>query len=220
MDFKSLLTFLANLQENNHKEWFDANKKPYEALRKQWIEFVSGMIIEVGKFDKDIAGLEAKNCIFRINRDVRFSADKSPYKNNFGMSLSKGGKKAEFCGYYLHVQPNGCFLAGGAYVPMPDKLAAIRQEIDYNAEEFKAIVEDKTFKKQFKKLTGDALQRPPKGYEADNPMIGFIKQKSFLAEYKLTNEDLQKRDFAKKAVEIFSAMHPLNDFLNRAISQV
>lgn len=219
MDFKSLLAFLAELQENNHKEWFDNNKKRYEKLRKEWVGFVSDMIIEVGKFDLDIANLEAKNCIFRINRDVRFSADKSPYKNNFGMSLSKGGKKAEFCGYYLHVQPNGCFLAGGAYMPMPDNLAAIRQEIDYNGEEFTGIVTDKVFKKHFKKLTGDTLQRPPKGYEANNPVIDFIKHKSFLAEYKLTNEDLQKKDFAKKALEVFSAMQPLNEFLNRAISQ-
>lgn len=219
MDFKSLLAFLAELQENNHKEWFDNNKKRYEKLRKEWVDFVSGMIIEVGKFDLDIAGLDAKNCIFRINRDVRFSADKSPYKNNFGMSLSKGGKKAEFCGYYLHVQPNGCFLAGGAYAPLPDKLAAIRQEIDYNGEEFTGIVTDKVFKKHFKKLTGDTLQRPPKGYEADNPMIDFIKHKSFLAEYKLTDEELLKKDFSKKVVEVFSAIQPLNEFLNRAISQ-
>lgn len=218
MDFKSLLTFLKGLQKNNNKEWFDANKKTYEGIKKDWLAFVADAIEEVGRFDKDIAVLEAKNCIFRINRDVRFSNDKSPYKNNFGMSLSKGGKKAEFCGYYLHVQPGGCFLAGGAYVPMPDKLAAIRQEIDYNAEEFVGIVTDKKFKKFFGKLSGEALQRPPKGYEADNPMIQFIKQKSFLAEYKLTDEDLMDGRFAEKMIEVFKAMQPLNEFLNRAIA--
>lgn len=134
------------------------------------------------------------------------------------MSLSKGGKKAEFCGYYLHIQPGTCFLAGGAYMPMPDKLAAIRQEIDYNAEEFVRIVTDKQFKKYFGKLSGETLQRPPKGYEADNPMIQFIKHKSFLAEYKLTDADLLDKKFQTKMIEVFKAMQPLNEFLNRAIS--
>lgn len=218
MDFKSLLTFLKGLEKNNNKEWFDGNKKTYEAIRKDWLGFVAETIAEAGRFDKDIAALEAKNCIFRINRDVRFSNDKSPYKNNFGMSLSKGGKKAEFCGYYLHIQPGTCFLAGGAYMPMPDKLAAIRQEIDYNAEEFVRIVTDKQFKKYFGKLSGETLQRPPKGYEADNPMIQFIKHKSFLAEYKLTDADLLDKKFQTKMIEVFKAMQPLNEFLNRAIS--
>jgi uncharacterized protein (TIGR02453 family) len=218
MDFKSLLKFLSALQTNNNKEWFDANKKTYDKLRKQWLEFVAEVIINVGAFDKDIVSLEAKNCIFRINRDIRFSADKSPYKNNFGMSLSKEGKKAEFCGYYLHVQPNGCFLAGGAYAPLPDKLAAIRQEIDYHGKEFKEIISHKAFKKTFNKLTGETLKRAPKGYEEDNPMIEYIKHKSFLAEYKLTDEELTDKDFSKKMLEVFKTMYPLNEFLNKAIS--
>lgn len=218
MDFKALFTFLKGLEKNNNKEWFDANRKTYEDLRKQWIAFVQEMINEVGKFDKEVAHLEPKQCIFRINRDIRFSNDKSPYKLNFGMSLSKMGKK-DFCGYYLHLQPNGCFAAGGTYMPMPDKLAAIRQEIDYNAEQFVKIVTDKTFKKLFDKLSGESLQRPPKGYEADNPMIQFIKQKSFLAEVKLSDKEILAADFKKQLVTAFKAMQPLTDFLHGAIRE-
>jgi uncharacterized protein (TIGR02453 family) len=220
MDFKALLSFLKNLSKNNNKAWFDTHKKEYDTLRKQWVEFVAQTIEQTGNFDQDIAMLEPKNCIFRINRDVRFSNDKSPYKNNFGMSLSKGGKKAEFCGYYLHVQPGACFLAGGAYMPMPDKLAAIRQEIDYNLDEFLAIINHKSFKKHFGSLSGEKLQRPPKGYDTDNPGIALIKHKSFLAEYKITDQDLVDEDFPQKMMEVFKAMQPLNEFLNRAISEV
>lgn len=217
MDFNALLSFLKELEKNNTKDWFDANRKKYEELRKQWIELVAELISEVGKFDKDVAILEPKQCIFRINRDIRFSNDKSPYKTNFGISLSKFGKKDNFCGYYLHVQPSGSFVAGGTYLPMPDKLAAIRQEIDYQAEEFVKIITHQTFKKQFGKLSGESLQRPPKGYEADNPMIQFIKHKSFLAEQKLSESDLTSPKFKKNLVSVFMAMQPLNDFLHRAM---
>ncbi len=219
MDFKALLTFLKGLEKNNNKEWFDANRKTYEGLRKEWIAFVEQMINEVGKFDKDVAILEPKQCIFRINRDIRFSNDKSPYKVNFGMSLSKLGKKDNFCGYYLHIQPGGSFAAGGTYMPMPDKLAAVRQEIDYNPEQFVKIVTDKTFKKWFDKLGGESLQRPPKGYEADNPMIQFIKHKSFLAEHKWSEKELQAVDFEKQLVQSFKAMAPLNEFLHGAMRE-
>lgn len=217
MDFKSLLAFLKNLEKNNTKEWFDENRKTYEAIRKEWLSFTANAIELAGKFDKDVAQLEPKNCIFRINRDIRFSKDKSPYKTNFGMSLSKGGKRDDFCGYYLHVQPGGSFIAGGSYMPMPEKLAAIRQEIDYNAKAFVDTVTHKTFKNSFGTLTGETLQRPPKGYEADNPMIQFIKHKSFIAEHKLSDKELLDPNFSKKMVELFKAMHPLNEFLYRAM---
>lgn len=213
MDFKSLLGFLKNLEKNNTKEWFDDNRKTYETLRKQWIEFTAKAIQETGKFDKDVAILEPKSCIFRINRDIRFSKNKDPYKTNFGMSLSKGGKRDDFCGYYLHIQPGACFIAGGAYMPMPDKLAAIRQEIDYNADKFTAIVNDKSFKKYFGKLGGETLQRPPKGYDISNPMIDYLKHKSFIAEHKITDTDLTDADFLKRLTDVFKAMQPLNDFL-------
>ncbi|MCG9879586.1 MAG: DUF2461 domain-containing protein [Bacteroidia bacterium] len=217
MNFKLLLSFLKDLSENNHKEWFDDNRKTYENLRKEWLQFAADAIKEVGKFDKEIASLEPKQCIFRINRDIRFSKDKSPYKTNFGLSLSKGGKRDDFCGYYLHVQPGASFLAGGSYMPMPAKLAAIRQEIDYNADEFLGIVENKKFKALFGKLSGETLQRPPKGYEAENPMLAYLKHKSFIAEYKLSDKELLKPDFDKKLIEVFAGMLPLNNFLYRAM---
>lgn len=217
MDFKLLFTFLKNLENNNSKEWFDAHKKEYEVLRKQWLDFVGAAIKNIGGFDEQLLSLEPKNCVFRINRDVRFSANKNPYKTNFSMVLQGGGKKSEQAGYYLHIEPNKCFIAGGAWQPMPDKLAAIRQEIDYNGKAFTKIVADKNFVKHYGKLGGEVLQRPPKGYEADNAMIAYLKHKSFIAECKLTQKDVLSDDFTKILLEKYKALKPLIDFLNSAV---
>lgn len=218
MDFKPLLAFLTKLSKNNNKEWFDANKKEYEILRKEWISFVGECINGVSAFDPAVAALDPKKCIFRINRDIRFSADKSPYKNNFGMSLNPNGKSDGFCGYYLHIQPGNCFVAGGAYAPFPDKLAAIRQEVDYNFPAFQKIVTAKAFKAQFGALSGDKLVRPPKGYDTENPAIEFLKHKDFIAQQKLTDKEICDPAFMKTLLKSTRTMKPLIDFLNVALT--
>lgn len=217
MEIQSLSKFLTALQQNNTKEWFEENRTTYDKLRLEWIDLAAKIIEQTAVFDPEIAKLDPKKCIFRINRDVRFSANKNPYKNNFGISLSKGGKAADFCGYYIHFQPGESFIAGGSYQPMPDKLAAIRQEIDYNFDEFNKILKHKDFIKHFGTLTGDKLQRPPKGYDAENPAIEYIKHKGFLAVVKLEDKNLTEKDLLKQCEKAFKAMKPLNDFLNRAI---
>ncbi len=216
MDFRKLASFLTKLKANNNKEWFEANRKEYEALRKDWIEFVAKLIKGISTFDPAIAGLDAKSTIFRINRDIRFSNDKSPYKTNFGSSMSPGGKKGMHAGYYFHVDPKEAFVAGGTYMPEPNVLAAIRQEIDYDPDGFKKIVEGKAAKKYFKGLEGEKLSRPPKGYEADNPAIEYIKHKSFIFSLKLSPKELLEKDIEKKIVDVCKAIKPLNDFLNKA----
>ncbi len=218
MEIQALLQFLQKLQANNNKEWFDAHKKEYDKLRADWIQLAEKIIKQISDFDDEIKDLDPKKSIFRINRDVRFSKNKDPYKNNFGISLSKGGKSTDFCGYYIHLQPGETFIAAGSYQPMPDKLAAIRQEIDYNFDEFKSIIEHKEFKKYFGTLSGDKLQRPPKGYDAENPAIEYIKHKGFLAFLKIDDKNLTEKELLKHCLSAFKAMKPLNDFLNRAIS--
>lgn len=217
MDFKPGLNFLGKLKKNNNKEWFDKNKKEYDEIRKNIVEFVSTSIKEIIKFDPTLTGLEAKQCMFRINRDVRFSKNKSPYKTNFGLSFNRDGKSSPFAGYYLHIEPGECFLAGGSYAPMPEHLSAIRQEIDYNFDEFKKIVGNKEFKKYFGTLQGEKLSRPPKGYEADNPAVEFLKHKQFLMWHKFDEKKLTEKDFQKYYLAVFKAMKPMLDFINRAI---
>jgi uncharacterized protein (TIGR02453 family) len=214
MDFKKLLTFLKQLEKNNHKEWFDINRSTYEQLRKDWIVFVGQVIQEVAKFEANAKDLDPKKCIFRINRDIRFSKNKAPYKINFGMQINPLKSKDDFNGYYLHIEPGNCFISGGSYMPQPSRLAAIRQEIDYNFEDFKKIVEAPTFKKYFGKLGGDTLTRPPKGYDIANEAITYIKHKDFIATRKLTDKELLEKDFVKTVAQTFKAMHPLVQFLN------
>lgn len=215
------LQFLSALKENNNKPWFDVNRKTYEVAKKNFAEIVQELINDIGKFDKSIdeAQLEVKNCTFRINRDVRFSKNKDPYKTNFGASFSKGGKKAHSAGYYLHIDPTQCFLAGGIWMPEPDDLKKIRIEIDYNFDEFSNILTAESFKKYFPKgLDRDAATvRPPKGYDDANPSIEFIKLKSFTASSIIDAKEILKPNFTDTVLEGFKAMQPYIAFLNRAI---
>lgn len=215
------LQFLSILKENNNKPWFDANRKAYETAKKNFAEVVQELIKGIGKFDKSIeeAQLEVKNCTFRINRDVRFSKNKDPYKTNFGASFSKGGKKAHSAGYYLHIDPTQCFLAGGIWMPEPDDLKKIRIEIDYNFDEIITILTAESFKKYFPNgLDREAATvRPPKGYDDANPAIELIKLKSFTASSVIDAKEILKPNFTDTVLEGFKAMQPYIAFLNRAI---
>lgn len=215
------LQFLSALKENNNKPWFDTNRKTYETAKKDFAEVVQELIKGTEKFDKSIeeAQLEVKNCTFRINRDVRFSKNKDPYKTNFGASFSKGGKKAHSAGYYLHIEPTQCFLAGGIWMPEPDDLKKIRTEIDYNFDEFSNILNAESFKNIFPKgLDRDAATvRPPKGYDETNPAIELIKLKSFTASTVIEFKEILKPNFTDTVLEGFKAMQPYIAFLNRAI---
>jgi uncharacterized protein (TIGR02453 family) len=212
------ISFLTALKKNNKKEWFDKNRPAYEAAKADFQAFLTELIVELAKFDKPVAGLDPKKCMFRINRDVRFSKDKSPYKTNLGASISPGGRKSDIPGYYIHIEPGSAFLAGGVWMPEPDKLNAIRQEIDYNFKEFQKVVNDKNFKKHFGKLSEDEkLVNPPKGFEKDNPALEFLKLKSFVAYEELGSKDVLSKSFLKQCVQSFKAMHKLNLFLRRAL---
>lgn len=217
MDFKRLILFLTKLKVNNNKEWFDEHRSEYEWLRKEWIDFTGVLIKGIGIFDPPVLQLEPKSCIFRINKDIRFSKDKSPYKTNFGSGISPGGKKSFFAGYYFQVDPAEVFIAGGSFQPLPEQLAATRQEIDYNYKEFLSLVENKTVKKHFGKLSGETLARPPKGYDAENAAIDYLKHKSFLLLKNIPVKNLFEKNFEKNLLETCKAIKPLNDFLNRVV---
>ncbi len=211
------LDFLNKLKKNNNKEWFDKNRPTYEIIKKDFKNFVNELIITISKFDSSVKHLEAKNCIFRINRDIRFSNDKSPYKTNIGAYFSPDGKKSFSAGYYIHIQPGNCFIASGMWMPPSPQLAAVRQEIDYNAKEFKKILTSKEFVKHFKKLTEeDKVKTTPKGYDKSHPEIELLKLKSFIAVKKLSDKEITSKNLLKNLAEAFESAHPLNKFLRRA----
>jgi uncharacterized protein (TIGR02453 family) len=159
--------------------------------------------------------------MFRINRDVRFAKDKSPYKNNFGASINKAGKKAiSSAGYYFHLQPGQSFTGGGIWMPQPEDLRKVRQEIDYNLADLKKIIAAKSFKTVYGDLSQEAeykLSRVPKGYEADNPAAEYLKLKSFIAMTSLADADLTSKDLVKKTIAAFNALQPLVAFINASI---
>jgi len=216
------LNFLKALKKNNSKEWFDKNRKTYEAAKADFAGFVQEVIHQFSKKEPSVSGLLAKNCMFRINRDVRFSKDKSPYKTNMGAYINPGGKKSILGGYYFHCEPGQAFMGGGLWMPMPPELSKIRQEIDYNFADFKKILANKKFKAVYGDLSRSAeytLVRLPKGYEADNPAGEYLKLKSFVALSSMKDTDLTSKDLVKKTVAAFEALQPLIHFINHALAE-
>jgi uncharacterized protein (TIGR02453 family) len=212
------LDFIADLKRNNNKDWFEANRKRYDAARKNQLEVVSQLLQSMGKWEDAFNSLEPKSCIFRINRDIRFSQDKSPYKSSLSIILAPNGKNGKKGGYYFHVEPGAAFLAGGMWAPEAPVLKAIRQEIDYNLSEFEGIINAPSFKKYFNGLDNeDKLQRPPKDYTPDNPAIEWLKHKHFIASHKLSDKQLISKDLVKTVTEVYKAMQPLNAFLDRVL---
>lgn len=211
------LIFLEKLTKNNNKAWFDKNKAAYETAKADFESFVGALMQQMATIEPALRDQKPKDCIFRIYRDVRFAKDKTPYKSHFSAYFSKGGKKYEGAGYYIHIEPGKSFAAGGVWMPEAPVLKAIRQEIDYNLDEFEGILKAPAFKKLFKKISGDQLKTVPQGYEADNPAIEYLRMKSFIAQHPLADKDITAKNFVKKCTETFAAMKPLADFINRGI---
>lgn len=216
---KSTLKFLSELKANNNRDWFLEHKAEYEKAKENFVSFVQLLIDDVAKFDKGIKGLDAKKCVFRINRDIRFSTDKSPYKSNMGASFSSGGKNSNIPGYYIHIEGNSGFLAGGKWMPEATELAAIRQEIDYNTKEFKKILSTKDFTAFFSGLSvEDKLKTAPKGYPKDHPEVELLKLKSFIAVHDFKLKEITAENFLSTCVKGCKTLVPLNTFLTKAIS--
>jgi len=215
----STLKFLKDLRKNNNKPWFDEHRDLYDGAKEDIISLVAELIRGIAVFDPPIGNLQPKECIFRINRDIRFSKDKTPYKTNMACYFNKAGKKGNGAGYYLHIEPGKSFAAGGIWMPATPDLAKIRQEIDYSFDEWKKLIGNSAFKKQFPTgLSGnEVLTRPPKGYDENNPAIDFIKMKNFVISKPFTDVEVQGRTFVKEVAKTFQQVNPLVNFLNKAI---
>lgn len=217
----STLKFLKDLKKNNNKPWFDAHRKEYESAKSDFTIFIQSVIDKHSKSDPTIKSIAAKDCMFRINRDIRFSKDKSPYKTNMGAYINRGGKKSIFGGYYFHCEPGQSFVGGGLWMPMPAELNKVRQEIDYNFDAFKKIITSKKFRSVYKDLSRDpeyVLSRVPKGYEPTNPAAEYLKMKSFVSMTSLKDADLTSKGLVKKVTEDFAALQPLLDFINESLT--
>lgn len=213
---KSTLDFLTSIKCNNNRDWFIANRPLYSDAKDNFESLVQEIIDKIILFDPIMKGLEAKSCVFRINRDIRFSNDKSPYKSHFGAFIVRGGKKNgdKFAGYYFHIEPGKSIMAGGAYTPPSPWLSAIREKISDNPDEFIRITNSKDFIKYFGKIDGDKLKTTPKGYRSDHPNIELLRFKSYLVVNEVSDKMVLSKDFLDHVLNVCKAMKPLNDYLN------
>lgn len=212
--------FLSDLAANNNREWFALNKGRHDTAKQDVYDFVGDIIKGLAKTDKAVpADLHPKDCVMRIYRDIRFSLDKTPYKSNFGAGISPQGKNFNGPGYYLHISPDECFVAGGCWMPETDHLKLIRQEIDYNSSDFKESLKSLNQKNPQAHLDSDhKLKTSPKGYPADHPEIEFLKLKSYTVTLPLSADELTRPDALDKVVSGFASIYPFILFLRNAIS--
>jgi uncharacterized protein (TIGR02453 family) len=216
---KAILQFLSKLKANNSREWMQDNKNEYLKQKLAFSEIVQSTINGILEFDQTLVGVEPKDCMFRINRDIRFSKDKTLYKTHFGAYMAKGGRKSMLPGYYLHLESgNKSMLAAGLYRPASNLLNKVRQEIDYNGKALTSIVESDQWKHEFSALQGEKLTKAPKGYTMDHPLIDYLQRKSFLAVFQVKDAEAVDEAFGQKAIQVFSRMQPLVKFLNTAVS--
>ena len=214
---KATIKFLSELAVNNNRDWFQTNKKSFDAAQANLVEFSGYLIGEIGKFDDAVIGIDPLSCVFRIYRDVRFAKDKSPYKTNLGTYISPGGRKSMQPGYYLHVHPGHSFIAGGKHIPDGPETLKIRNAIAANTDEFLKIVEKKSFRETFGEMRGDRLKSAPKGFDPDHKAVEYLKLKEFMAFQELPDEVLTSPEFPKSLVRTLKQMYPLIAFLRKAL---
>lgn len=214
---KSTLGFLQELKDNNNREWFMENKSRYLEAKSNYEAFVKEILDKITEIEPIMKGLEVGSCTYRINRDIRFTNDKSPYKSHLGAFMVRGGKQNgdRYAGYYFHVEPgNNSMFAGGAYIPPAPWLASIRERIDEEGDKLVRILNDREFKAFFGDLEGEKLRSAPKGYAKDHPFIGLLKHKSFMVVKMIPDKLVTSAKCYDTVIEAARLTKPLNDFLN------
>lgn len=215
---KEIVDFLTDLANNNNREWFAENKERYKSAADKFNVFVDSMIAKIATFDSSVANLQAKDTVFRIYKDVRFSKDKLPYKNHFGAYICPGGRKSTKAGYYIHIEPiSESFIGGGIHCPQPKELKAIRSEIYYNVDKYKSIINNSDFKKTYGTQFGDKLKTAPKGFDKEFEDLELIKYKEYSFGKFFDNDYVQADSFSDNLIADFKTLKPYNDFLNEAV---
>lgn len=217
---EKILRYLAELEMNNNREWFAATKKERAEANIQFEEFIQSLITKIGEKDESVAHNYARELTFKMVRDTRFSADKSPYNPSMRAHIASKGKLPIPVGYYVMIKPgNRSFLGGGLFADMFNNATTmIRDYIAEHGDELISIVESESFKRYFT-VKGIALKNVPKGYDPNSPYAEWLKYKCIYLEYPIKDEDILKPNFIATATEIFLAMKPFNDFINDALKE-
>ncbi len=215
---KSTFNFLKEVKKNNNRDWFSSHKDLYEQAKSDAVQFLDQILKKSVRFEPLLKGVNAEKCIMRIYRDVRFSKNKDPYKTNFGLPFPGKIAGMEKTGYYLHIEPGASFVGGGYWMPTPEDLKKIRQEIDYNPKEIHKILENKEFRQLFGQLSEeDKLKNAPKEYPKDHPDIELLKLKQFVAFTPLSDKELMNESGVDTVLHAVKTLKPMIDFLARSI---
>jgi len=220
---KTVISFLRELIANNHKEWFDVNRDYYREAQYEYNRFIDRLISEIRQFDPTIGPITAKDCVYRIYRDVRFSNDKTPYKNHFGAYIAHGGRKSPLGGYYFHIEPanagylNHSMWAGGIYCPDAPTLKAVRTDIYEHPDEYRAIIQNREFTDTFTWFDGNILATVPKGFPKNFSYIDLLKRRDYTYYRNIDESTLTGDHLLEESIRVFSLMLPFNRFMNRAI---
>lgn len=211
---QSSLDFLKDLAKNNNREWFTENRKRYDLAKKELENVVAELIKGISEFEP-LPNTQVKDCIFRINRDVRFSKNKEPYKNNLGAAIGPGGRHSGRVDFYIHIQPNGESLLGaGMWNPSPQNLAKFRQELDFNPQALKSIIEAPVFRNYFPEIWGQSLSRMPKGYPENHPDSELLKRKELFFMHKYSDAEVTSKNFIDDVLKGCRLIKPYCDYLN------
>lgn len=217
MKTSKILEFLKELAANNNRDWFNDHKSEYDEVREMFENFIQQVILNLSQIEPSVLHLTPKECTYRIYRDIRFSADKTPYKTHIGGYINPFGKKSNHCGYYIHLQPGSCFIGGGSLCPPPRLLKSVREHIYDNIEDYIDIVESPSFKQYFKTIGMNFLKGAPKGFPKDFPYLKYLQNKEYIVEYPIDDQFFERPDSMEQMMEIFKEMKRLWDFVNPII---
>ena len=221
----TIIRFLRALRDNNNRPWFMAHKDEYQRCQQRFETLTASLIEGVSSFDDTVRGLQPKDCTYRIYRDVRFSADKSPYKTHMGCYICPGGKKSGYVGYYFHIgtggqdsdgYPTAHLLAVGDYCYEPRVLQILREDIVNGEGDFDRIVHQECSPLFWLDQTG-ALRRNPKGFPPDAPYSEYLRLKTFCLCYEPDDDFITAPDLAANVTELFRTTLPFTRYINRAI---
>ncbi|WP_407540273.1 DUF2461 domain-containing protein [Deinococcus radiomollis] len=212
LNLPRLYRFLTELKFNNEKAWFDAHRSEYQALREEFIDFMAEII--AGVADPGVADIKARDTLFRINRDVRFAYDKSPYKTTFSAAISPGGRHSSLPLYYLQLGADESFVAGGIYAPPPADVAIIRAYVERYPAKADALLNDVSLQSEFGGLAaGGMLKRFPSGFEQVSELLRY---RSFTVSAPL--DTLSSDDLSAQVIRKCAAMRPLHEWLREAMA--
>lgn len=215
-----ILDFLKDIAIHNNREWFNTNRERYDKARQMFEEIVQQVILRIAGFDKTVIHLQVKDCTYRFYRDTRFSEDKSPYKRHLGAYINAHGKKSFHSGYYFHLEPGNCLLAGGAWCLPPPILKAVRESIVEETDTFRQIVEEKEFKTYFPIIGENHLKTLPKGFPKDYPYPDYLRPKDYSVCHNVNDDFFRQADWLEQTEKVFRKMKPFNDFINDTIDNL